>query len=135
MKWNCFPYTVFRHNSFAQNFHSSLVSHTYVPKTSDALFQRFAPWKCKRLTCRKENNEFQRGGVTGCTTPEMRKSLCRFPGDLVTPRGSSRDYSANPAGIRRQRRAWDRTTALMPLLSCCKNLLNRSPQYCTAHIT
>lgn len=32
---------------------------------------------------------------------------------------------------RRQRRAWDRTTALMPLLSCCKNLLNRSPQYCT----
>lgn len=35
---------------------------------------------------------------------------------------------------RRQRRAWDRTTALMPLLSCCKNLLNRSPRYCTMHI-
>lgn len=115
---------------------SSFLSCIYVPKTSDALFRRLAPWKWKRLTCRKENSKFLRGGVAGCTTPEMRKSLCRFPRDLVTPRGSSRDYSANPAGTTTTTtsRGWDRTTALMPLLSSCRNLWNRSPQCCTTQL-
>lgn len=101
---------------------------------------RFIPTLCslemKALHVQKREQRILRGGVAGCTTPEMRKSLCRFPRDLVTPRGSSRDYSANPTGTTRTTtsRGWDRTTALIPLLSSCKNLLNRSPQCCTTQL-
>jgi len=51
IKRNC---SVFRYNNFAPIFHSFLVSHTCVSRTSDALFQRFAPWRCKRVSRAEE---------------------------------------------------------------------------------